>query len=690
MASYDDTATVSGSVVSIENGADEVGAKSCVVTVRPTLSGVSSVTENQIPSRNMASMSDADFTLNSVHYHTENGILYIDGTSTGETSSNDNAFKALDFWLPSGTYFFNRGNLLDLNVATYLRKYDDKSQIKANTGSFTLTENTHLYISFYVYNKVFSNVKATIYINIGSTAITYEDTAPITQYTANLGRTIYGGTADIVNGVGQSSYKIITVGNSGWNYYASGGYIYKDFNDKVTPIIGDTDHVLVTDNPDMPYGGVNYASQFQDLHVYQAQNKAIYIKDTSCTSVNDFYTKYSDMQIGYELATPTDFTFTGQEVPTRLGYNAFWSDSGDTELTYYKSGYGFTSVTVNKTSKNLFDISKVATTGTTAGISWSVSGNEITISGTATSSGWKKFVEFKLPHKGTYHFHMNATGNVGYFLRGWTQLVGKDVTEVCNDPSQVYRIAIAATTTGQTYEGIISEIQIEVGDAYTSYEPYEAVSKTAYLHKVIYGGKADVIRGTCEPKNLFDVGTQRSDYNRGQVTNVSDGVVSFEIYSSGNTFAYRNYNIKTFGMITFSAVASKKSSRFIIRIRNKANTAWLSNNDTSIDGWNYNAVFGGWYKESSSTTEPTQTATIPNTDASFWQLGLGYANTYTTVGETETISDIMVEEGSTASSYVPHFEPFTFPPISISTDEGENTLFANEGDSAITYRKAVD
>ena len=28
------------------------------------------------------------------------------------------------------------------------------------------------------------------------------------------------------------------------------------------------------------------------------------------------------------------FTFEGQEIPTRLGYNAFWSDQGDTEVTY--------------------------------------------------------------------------------------------------------------------------------------------------------------------------------------------------------------------------------------------------------------------------------------------------------------------------------------------------------------------
>ena len=30
----------------------------------------------------------------------------------------------------------------------------------------------------------------------------------------------------------------------------------------------------------------------------------------------------------------TDFTFTGQEINTRLGNNTFWSEQGDTEVTY--------------------------------------------------------------------------------------------------------------------------------------------------------------------------------------------------------------------------------------------------------------------------------------------------------------------------------------------------------------------
>ena len=55
-----------------------------------------------------------------------------------------------------------------------------------------------------------------------------------------------------------------------------------------------------------------------------------------------------------------------------------------------------------------------------------------------------------------------------------------------------------------------------------------------------------------------------------------------------------------------------------------------------------------------------------------------------------TYSEFQVEKGSSVSDFAPYFDPFTFPPISMNTTEGENTLFANEGNSSVTYRKAVD
>ena len=65
---------------------------------------------------------------------------------------------------------------------------------------------------------------------------------------------------------------------------------------------------------------------------------------TRCVIRDDQYASYTGAQfkeavtgdIVYQLADSarTDFTFTGQEIDTMLGYNAFWSEQGDTEVTY--------------------------------------------------------------------------------------------------------------------------------------------------------------------------------------------------------------------------------------------------------------------------------------------------------------------------------------------------------------------
>ena len=518
MASYDDTATVSGSVVSIDNGADEVGAKSCVVNVRPTLSGVSSVTETQIPSRNMASMSDADFTLNSVHYYTENGVLYIDGTSTSETSSNNNAFKVLDFWLPSGTYYFSRGTTLtSLNVPAYLKKYDDKSQIVVNTGSFTLSEKTHLYIGLYVYQKTFADIKAEICINLGSTAITYEDTAPITQYTASLGRTIYGGQVDIVNGTGTEEYGRLVLNSDNMNIISRvNANKYRVFNADCGALVTGSDYAdIVVSSPLRPQTGTA-----NDDRAYINANGDIRMNFTAeYNSVADMISAVGSITIVYPIATPTDFTFTGQEIPTRLGYNAFWADSGDTELTYYKSGYGFTSVTVHK----------------------------------------------------------------------------------------------------ETPDG-------------------EPVVQTAKFHRIVYGGQADVVKGTCE-QDWSDTWT----------------------WTSGMTPTYINdHNVY---YITKSDVVKIDAS----------------NQRTLVAAQCDSLPSKAWASVQSSTEDCC--GCVWGQGLAIKIIGLSSKAEYEAYLAEHPLKFIyMLNEPIT----------FSFPPISIGTDEGENTLFANEGDSAITYRKAVD
>lgn len=518
-------------------------------------------------------------------------------------------------------------------------------------------------------------------LEISASATAYE-VYSATLHHVELGRTVHGGSGDVANGVGTETYstKIIFDGSNDevWQKHgsiASWFFIDHFFSNAYADNSKD-DFILSSWGTQRKYNNVGGLSNGDFSY---GENERFVIKNTDFTEVADFkeWLSNNPISIVYKLATPTDFTFTPiTPTPETVGkVNNVYCNTGNTEVTYYDNAHGFSEVTVNKTGKNLFDISKVATTGTTAGISWSVSGNEITISGTATTSGWKTFVEFKLPHKGTYHFHMNATGNVGYFLRGWTQLVGKDVTEVCNDPSQTYRIAIAVATSGQSYSGTISEIQIEVGDSYTEYEPYEAVSKTAKFHRIVYGGQADVVKGTCEPKNLLKLYLYRTSHLGVNFSLTDDGLLHMEgtnTSTTGSAFSGGNYSTYddcpwkfSAGTYTASSIVSADLSKIgsvnlLIRTKsdNVQTTYYLKDAPKTFT---VNEDFGAW----------------------FWA----------SVLKTETVNcdvGVQLEKGSTASDFAPHFDPFTFPPISISTDEGENTLFANDGDSAITYRRAVD
>lgn len=196
--------TASGAIAHIEDGADGVPLKNWLVTLPASLDGYTEVNGVQISSDNLLGFGSLDFTLKGIRYYTVDGVLYLDGTTIGETSSADSTFKDnLTFYLPAGTYYLNRGSLA---IPTYIYDYDDfvsGHALRINNGTFTLAEGKKLVLGFYIYNKSFTDSKVDACVNVGSTAITYEDTTVPTQYTASLGRTIYGGTADIVTGEGE-------------------------------------------------------------------------------------------------------------------------------------------------------------------------------------------------------------------------------------------------------------------------------------------------------------------------------------------------------------------------------------------------------------------------------------------------------------------------------------------------------
>ena len=155
------------------------------------------------------------------------------------------------------------------------------------------------------------------------------------DYTASLGRTIYGGSADIVNGEGKETHgkKVFdgtegTGGTPAWTMISvSQGTMFRiAVSDKVT--------TSATNTLCSYYTPVAQAQRADGTVSGAGTN--VDIIDNRFSSVDDFkaWLAENPVTLVYELATPTDFTFDGQEINTRLGYNAFWSDEGDTEVTY--------------------------------------------------------------------------------------------------------------------------------------------------------------------------------------------------------------------------------------------------------------------------------------------------------------------------------------------------------------------
>ena len=228
---------VSSPIADFSDGADDVPTKSLIVTISPTLSGVSSVTETQT-GRNLADGTNftrgLPSTTNGASIETiaaSTRYAYIGISAKGANYTISSVSTDTDYFYNILIFGYTNGLLavytntnagtdktVDFSACDYIRL-----AIGTRSASYQVPTDLTEY--------------GTIQLEVGSTAHAYEPYQTPTTYPASLGRTIYGGTADIVNGVGTDEN-----GN--------------------------------------------------------------------------------------------DFTFDGQEIPTRLGYNAFWSDEGDTEVTY--------------------------------------------------------------------------------------------------------------------------------------------------------------------------------------------------------------------------------------------------------------------------------------------------------------------------------------------------------------------
>jgi hypothetical protein len=316
--------TASGAIATFSDGGDNIPLKSCEVAIVAQQASGTPSPSNPLPITGFSSVNATVCGKNLFDKSTSRYIYAkIPIGSTLYVLHNDASLNPLIIWVG-----FTDGTQTSFNATpntktTYVAE--------KNIRSIAIVENA--------YNALIRNNKnLTIALSDFTTLLPYTGTT----HTVSLGQTIYGATAELVNGNGSKTWGYVDLGDLTWNY--AGGTFRAIVSDAIAPISGgDTTAICEI------YNRVGYSSSIADLSFYLCANqlsasKYLVIKDNSYNGdVNAFKTGVTGKKLVYTLETPTAFTFTGANIPTLSGENNIYSNCGDVEVEYFNNNADQTS-----------------------------------------------------------------------------------------------------------------------------------------------------------------------------------------------------------------------------------------------------------------------------------------------------------------------------------------------------------
>lgn len=268
--------TGSGSIVTIDNAGGEAGIKSLVANIEPIQSGSGTPSPTNVrPISGWDSVKISKAGKNIA----ESGYAWnidANGKIISNTGYNCSVVRVAN----GQTYTHSRNGVkANIDVVAYYSEMPAVGSISYNNSrSVSINGTFTAPIDGYAVIRSGSTVQ-NIQVESGSTATSYE---PYNEqvYTNALGRTVYGGTLDLVSGV-----LAVTKG-----YIAS-------------------------------YNGETLTSTW-------ISDRDVYASGTTPTT---------GAQVVYQLATPQTYQLTPEEVDLLLGANNIWADSGDITVQYGNS-----------------------------------------------------------------------------------------------------------------------------------------------------------------------------------------------------------------------------------------------------------------------------------------------------------------------------------------------------------------
>lgn len=205
------TDTASGAIATFPDGADDVPVESLTVTMEPIqdLHGQA----NPYPAgggKNLAPFVEGiNFTILGVTFTTQSGNLYINGTASNGISSASQGFKDnFSMTLTAGSYYYSWNNYPSgSGIVPIINKLSDNTNVLTGEGSFSLSEETTVYIGMYVPSGVSLSGIQKIQVEKGTAATAY---APYSNICPISGRTAVTVTRTGVN-VWDEEWEVNTV-----------------------------------------------------------------------------------------------------------------------------------------------------------------------------------------------------------------------------------------------------------------------------------------------------------------------------------------------------------------------------------------------------------------------------------------------------------------------------------------------
>ena len=324
------TESVSGSIASFTDGADNIPMKDVLVHIEPVQAGSGDPSPDNV--RPITGWTGTKVTRTGKNLWTFND------------SYSPTAYKTLlnrvPFYLKAGTYTFSAiPNIESDSVALYGYHADGtrtklgRLSASASKRSATNTISKDVVSLYFVSNQ--GGTISDIQLELGSTATAYE---PYSGQTYDItfpteAGTVYGGTLDVTKGELVVDRAIMTLdGTRALNPNGKTSASSRFGLNVAGKAVGERNILsnmfyttpIFVDDVGWVYGRVasNYVefSLPPDIEQTTAAGKAWFAENPT--------------QLCYELATPITYQLTPQEITSLLGANNLWADTGDSEVEY--------------------------------------------------------------------------------------------------------------------------------------------------------------------------------------------------------------------------------------------------------------------------------------------------------------------------------------------------------------------